>query len=399
VLFGAGRQRALDVLGEFSDDVPRDITAAVLGTEYHSSNTAIVTVSPDGVLTSTGPGVATVSVRNGPAQDSISVTVKPNRAPVARAGTDVSSVCVVAGAKSSVQLDGSTSFDPEGDPLSFSWFENDVLLATGPTPVVELDPGDHQIALVVSDGFSSSAADTVEVSLLADTDPPAITCPADPTIECSAHSGVASFEAASIDNCTLASEACIPASGSSFALGSTLDTCTASDTAGNSSSCTFHVNVRDTEPPTVVTRPHRVILWPPDHTYRTFKLSDCVNRVTDACEGDLDIDAVGKITRVTSDEPERQGHGHHHHLRDHTCNDIVITGDSTVQLRAEREAFGNGRVYTVFFDVTDPSGNVRARSCQIAVPHVPFLPAIENSCHLCEGSGCGSCPHHDPACH
>ena len=322
VLFGTGRQRALDVLGEYNDDVTRDITAAAVGTEYHSSNVSIATVSADGVVTSVSPGIATITARNGTVQDSISVTVLANRSPVARAGGDVSRACVFPGATTPVQLDGSASFDPEGDPLTYSWFEGGVLIASGPTPVVDLGPGDHAIELVVSDGSSSSPPDTVEVSLVA-----------------------------------------------------------------------------DSEPPVVVIHRHRTVLWPPDHRYRTFRLSDCVTHVSDACDGELDIDEVGKITRVTSDERESERHGYPRHHDDETCRDIVITGDSSVKLRAERDVDGNGRVYTVFFDVVDSTGNVAASSCQIAVPRFfPFEPAVENSCHYCEGKDCGRCPGHDDAC-
>src|SRR6185503_19349464 len=42
---------------------------------------------------------------------------------------------------------------------------------------------------------------------------------------------------------------CSPASGATFALGTTTATCTATDTKGNSSSATFHVTVVDTTPP------------------------------------------------------------------------------------------------------------------------------------------------------
>ncbi|HEX4680745.1 MAG TPA: SdiA-regulated domain-containing protein, partial [Gaiellaceae bacterium] len=45
--------------------------------------------------------------------------------------------------------------------------------------------------------------------------------------------------------------ACTPASSSAFALGTTTVNCSASDTAGNSATASFHVTVRDTKPPVV----------------------------------------------------------------------------------------------------------------------------------------------------
>jgi pimeloyl-ACP methyl ester carboxylesterase len=54
----------LDVQGDFSDGVTRNVTAAVTGTTYESSDPTVVTVSADGELTSVGYGAATVTVAN-----------------------------------------------------------------------------------------------------------------------------------------------------------------------------------------------------------------------------------------------------------------------------------------------------------------------------------------------
>jgi CSLREA domain-containing protein len=53
-----------------------------------------------------------------------------------------------------------------------------------------------------------------------------------------------------IDNC-LASVMCAPASGSSFPVGTTTVTCTASDAAGNTATCSFTVTVDDAAAPTI----------------------------------------------------------------------------------------------------------------------------------------------------
>jgi hypothetical protein len=311
-----------------------------------------------------------------------------------------------------VQLDGSQSFDPEQDPLTFSWFEGSSLVASRPTPVVELGAGDHSIDLVVSDGTSSSLPSRVEIAIRTDVAPPQIACPTDLAVECHGHRGIARFAATATDDCAAASTACLPASGSSFALGTTHDTCTARDASGNTSSCGFDVTVRDSLAPAVTISSRPVVLWPPDHRYHTFQLSDCVSRVVDACDGTLDIDRVGRITKVTSDEPERRDgddHGRRHddyddsrrrNDDDDTCRDIIITSNSSVKLRAERDdgLRDHGRVYTVFFEVPDASGNALARSCQIAVPREPRNAAVIDGCQLCEGVGCGSCPSHAASC-
>jgi hypothetical protein len=45
------------------------------------------------------------------------------------------------------------------------------------------------------------------------------------------------------DNCGAATTSCVPASGSTFPVGATTVTCTATDAAGNSATCTFTVTV------------------------------------------------------------------------------------------------------------------------------------------------------------
>ena len=49
---------------------------------------------------------------------------------------------------------------------------------------------------------------------------------------------------------------------------------------------------------------------------------------------------------------------------------IVIAADcKSVQLRAERDGNGNGRVYTITLQVTDASGNVSTATAKVTVPH------------------------------
>jgi hypothetical protein len=84
--------------------------------------------------------------------------------PVAEAGLGL-----VANVEDTVVLNGSGSYDPEGDPFTYAWTQ-----VGGPE--VELDgadipkprftvpaPGSYRFALVVSDDLSASAADTVDV--------------------------------------------------------------------------------------------------------------------------------------------------------------------------------------------------------------------------------------------
>jgi Domain of unknown function DUF11/HYR domain/Calx-beta domain len=94
---------------------------------------------------------------------------------------------------------------------------------------------------------NNSATATTTVDPVA----PSITCPAPIIIaalpgQCQA---TATFAPTTSDNCALASVVCSPASGTSFPVGTTTVMCTASDSAGNTASCSFTVKVNDTQPP------------------------------------------------------------------------------------------------------------------------------------------------------
>jgi subtilisin-like proprotein convertase family protein len=87
-----------------------------------------------------------------------------------------------------------------------------------------------------------------------DTQAPAITCPANVTANntpgmCSA---VVTYGAVSAtDNCTAPAIMCSQPSGSTFPVGTTTVTCTATDAASNTATCSFTVTVNDTQAPTI----------------------------------------------------------------------------------------------------------------------------------------------------
>jgi hypothetical protein len=87
-----------------------------------------------------------------------------------------------------------------------------------------------------------------------DTEPPAITCPAN-VVTNTAPGGceqVLEFAAPIVtDGCPGATFICAPASGSTFTKGTTTVTCTATDASGNTNACTFTVTINDTELPAI----------------------------------------------------------------------------------------------------------------------------------------------------
>ena len=118
-----------------------------------------------------GEYVFSLTVDDGLFTDSTEVTVTVmNRAPVAEAGTDGEFAT-----GSVVTLDGSNSYDPEGDTLTYSWsfiskpsgsyagIDSSASVITSFTADIE---GTYVIALVVNDGETDSVADTVTLTVV-----------------------------------------------------------------------------------------------------------------------------------------------------------------------------------------------------------------------------------------
>lgn len=127
--------------------------------------------------------------------------------------------------------------------------------------------------------------------------------------------------------------------------------------AGNELLCTAGLTVTDTVPPVIEGK--TIVLWPPNHKVHTVTAADCVE-VRDACDGEI----PAYFTRVSSDEPN-DALGDGHHAPDIVAND----GCESVQLRAERQGGGNGRVYTLDVEATDAAGNRATGTCYVLVPH------------------------------
>ena len=156
-----------------------------------------------------------------------------------------------------------------------------------------------------------------------------------------------------------------------YQLGETIVTLSVADSTGESDQCTATITVLDTTPPAITVNPVETEIWPPNHKYIIFELSDLVLSVDDNCEG-LSVENVN-ITKVTSDEPENStGDGN-------TLDDIVISNDcKSIELRSERKGSGNGRVYTIYFELDDGNDNVDSATYRILVPHNTGNPAIDD---------------------
>jgi hypothetical protein len=289
--------------------------------------------------------------------------------------------------------------------------------------------GSTTITWTATDGSGNSAScnQTITVN---DTVAPVITCPSNITVNdepgtCSAH--VNPGTATASDNCGTATVTGSRSDGhpltDPYPGGTTTITWTATDPSGNHSSCAQTVTVRDDDPPTITmnnltiflnnativfttnsvtingtTYPfngtsgthdgytisfngstvtitynghsysytfngNTLVLWTPTHQYQTVKVADLVASASDDCDSDVNLSKV-VITQVTSDEPDDIAGGGD----GNTINDIVIApGCKSVQVRAERDGNGNGRVYTITFKVRDASGNTTTATSKLKI--------------------------------
>jgi hypothetical protein len=117
-----------------------------------------------------------------------------------------------------------------------------------------------------------------------DTQPPSVACPANLSVpaangQCAA---VVSYVAPAVgDNCPgVGVPACVPPSGSAFAKGTTVVTCSVRDAANNQAACSFAVTVLDTQAPTIA--------CPPDLITNTINAGDATVAVNFATPTALD---------------------------------------------------------------------------------------------------------------
>ena len=128
-----------------------------------------------------------------------------------------------------------------------------------------------------------------------------------------------------------------------------------SDGKSSPVSCSTGISVQDLTPPTIqnlVASPN--VLSSPNHRLVPVALSASAN---DNCGP-----VTCKIKSVKSNEPiSGLGHGD-------LTPDWIITGDLTLQLRAERSTKGRGRIYTITVECKDAAGNSSTGDVTVAVP-------------------------------
>ena len=267
------------------------------------------------------------------------------------------------GAQVTLDGTGSTAGGGGGAGLSYEWCEGDTVLGTEAVITVPLQLGTHTIVLTVTDYSGQTDTDQVVV-VVEDTTPPELTCPEDITVEQATGDGTAvEFNCTASDICDAApAVVCDPPSGSVFPLGTTKVTCTATDEAGNKSTCSFNVIVVDTTAPEFTLEILRDKLWPVNHK---LVLAAVVSGVTDICDTAPRVDVV-----VTSNEPINGPGDGNTEPKDWEVEEPGPDGGAwKIWLRAERAGPSDGRVYTIEVTVTDESGNFSVQHGEVVVPH------------------------------
>jgi hypothetical protein len=180
-----------------------------------------------------------------------------------------------------------------------------------------------------------------------------LTLPADITAEATSSAGAAvSFSASANDivDGTITA-ACTPPTGSTFALGTAAVQCSATDAHGNTANGSFNVTVVDTTPPVIVSvSVNPATLWPPNKQMVPVTATVVVDDAADPAP-------LVHIINVTANEPI-------------TPSDWLITGPLTVDLRADRIGTSTaGRIYTIYIEAIDASGNATITTTTVTVPH------------------------------
>jgi hypothetical protein len=217
-------------------------------TLLHYENGAWVTLPNQVLLPPTGPPFTQLCALTN-SLSPFAVGAPVNHAPSASAGTN-QTVEATSAAGASVTLNGAGS-DPDNDTLSFAWSgpcgNASTAVATLTCPL-----GTSTMTLTVDDGRGGSASATVQITVQ-DTTAPALALPANIVVEATGAAGAAvNYTATAQDAVSgTVTVSCAPASGTTFALGTTTVNCSASDGVGNSAAGSFSVTVRDTTPPTL----------------------------------------------------------------------------------------------------------------------------------------------------
>ncbi|MCL6591934.1 MAG: putative Ig domain-containing protein [Firmicutes bacterium] len=176
------------------------------------------------------------------------LTCITNQAPIANAGPDQLNIEANSANGVQVHFDGSTSSDPDGDILTYTW-SGPFGTITGVSPTVQIPLGAYTITLKVNDG-SLEATDTLQISVV-DTTPPAITIPTDITVAATGETTSVTLPTTTAIDLVDGMVSVVNNAPAVYPLGVTEITFTASDNHGNTAIKTMTVTIIDSNPPLI----------------------------------------------------------------------------------------------------------------------------------------------------
>ncbi|HEX3559078.1 MAG TPA: immunoglobulin-like domain-containing protein [Pyrinomonadaceae bacterium] len=298
--------------------------------------------------------------------------------------TDTQPPTITLVGASSVTVECHTTFTDPGVTTDDNCLPKNVTVTTTGSLNVNA-PGTYTITYTATDGGGNHVSVQRTVTVV-DTTPPVLTLNGASSVTVECHTSFADPGATATDSCDTGVAVTVTGSVNVNVPGTYTLIYSAHDASGNAApSVQRTVNVVDTTAPVITTNGHTPSMWPPNHKYQTFKVTDFVTGVTDSCNTSLGVSSV-VIEKVTSDEIENgNGDGN-------TSNDIIIAADfKSVQLRSEREGGGDGRVYTITFRVCDASGNVGRATAKVVVQHNPGETPVDSGPHYTV-NGKTTCP-------
>ena len=323
--------------------------------------------------------------------------------PAANAGPDVS---IYTSEQAVTTLAGVATHTVAGTAMQYRWLEGSTLLqdwtavgADGAAslslaePVARFSIGAHTLTLEVKDTSELTASDDM-VLTLADTPPEAQLAPTNQVVEVNVDAIIITAEVADFDGGNLqyqwrkggevldSGTIAVPADGTAvsvddlliaagdprFPLGTHEVQFEVSDGVNPPVTVAATVEVKDTTGPTLAPTASTTMLWPPNG--RLWPVTVWAN---------AEDNGGGLITlgvTVESDEPPCTHCGHrcggHCGWRDPDWYIDSVdneTGVIQLRLRAERYAWGDGRVYTITITATDESANQSTATVAVRVPH------------------------------
>jgi hypothetical protein len=234
----------------------------------------------------------------------------------------------------------------------------DLQKAQNPVAGTSVPCGVHTVVITVTDAAgNASACNSVHFAVV-DVTAPAVQAPAVVTLDnCQATVPNLSSVVTASDNCTPAELLSLtqqPEAGTPLVGGRQEVLVTVTDQAGNATSVIVVVEASDHTPPVVNSvKANPSVLTQVNRKMVPVKI--CVV-ATDSC----DPAPRSRITSVTSTDPVT-GHS------DTTAPDWDITGDLTLEVRAEVSSSQDPRIYTIRVDTTDAAGNTTCSKTTVQV--------------------------------